>query len=111
MTSSAAPRHFELRTYTANPGKLENIHDRFRNHTIGIFKRLGMTNFLYWRPVADQPALTDKMVYVMAYPTPAARTTMWQAFCAGRRMEKGRHRKREERPAPQDRPAASSRSS
>jgi len=80
LASSVAPRHFELRTYTANPGKLENIHDRFRNHTMGIFKRLGMTNVLYWRPVADQPALTDKMVYLMAYPTPAARTTMWQAF-------------------------------
>jgi hypothetical protein len=82
LTPSATPRHFELRTYTANPGKLENIHDRFRNHTIGIFSRLGMTNVLYWRPVADQPAQVDKMVYLMAYPTAAARTTMWQAFTA-----------------------------
>jgi hypothetical protein len=39
-----------------------------------------MTNFLYFRPVADQPAQTDKMVYIMAYPSSAARTTMWQAF-------------------------------
>jgi len=80
LTPSATPRHFELRTYTANPGKLENVHDRFRNHTMGIFSRLGMTNYLYWRPVADQPDQTDKMVYLMAYPTPAARTTMWSAF-------------------------------
>ncbi len=78
--SPSAPRHWELRTYTANPGKLENIHNRFRNHTMGIFSRLGMTNFLYFRPVADQEAQTDKMVYIMAYPTQAARTTMWQAF-------------------------------
>jgi NIPSNAP len=82
LRSLANPRHFELRTYTANPGKLENVHDRFRNHTTGIFSRIGMTNFLYWRPVADQPAMTDKMVYLMAYPTPAARTTMWQSFAA-----------------------------
>ncbi|OYX49824.1 MAG: hypothetical protein B7Y90_06070 [Alphaproteobacteria bacterium 32-64-14] len=79
-TSSATPRYWELRTYTATAGNLENIHKRFRNHTVGIFSRLGMTNFLYWRPVADQPAMTDKMVYMMAYPTAAARTTMWQAF-------------------------------
>ncbi len=79
-TSSTTPRLWELRTYTATPGKLENVHNRFRNHTIGIFSRLGMTNFQYWRPVADQPAMTDKMVYMMAYPTAAARTTMWQAF-------------------------------
>lgn len=80
--SAASPRHFELRTYTANPGKLENIHTRFREHTTTIFSRLGMTNFLYWRPVADQPALDSKMVYMLAYPSPAARTTMWQAFSA-----------------------------
>jgi len=78
--ASGAPRHWELRTYTANPGKLENVHNRFRNHTTSIFSRLGMTNFAYWRPVADQPSMTDKMVYMLAYPTPAARTTMWQAF-------------------------------
>lgn len=80
LSSSATPRHWELRTYTANPGKLENVHNRFRNHTIGIFSRLGMTNYLYFRPVADQEKMTDKMVYIMAYPSSAARTTMWQAF-------------------------------
>ncbi len=80
LSSSSTPRHWELRTYTANPGKLENVHARFRNHTMSIFSRLGMTNYLYWRPVADQPAQTDKMIYLMAYPTAAARTTMWQAF-------------------------------
>jgi hypothetical protein len=80
LTPSATPRHWELRTYTANPGKLENIHNRFRNHTMGIFSRLGMTNYLYFRPVADQEKMTDKMVYIMAYPSAAARTTMWAAF-------------------------------
>jgi len=82
LRSAGAARHFELRTYTANAGKLENVHTRFREHTTGIFSRLGMTNFLYWRPIADQPALANKMVYMLAYPTPAARTTMWQAFSA-----------------------------
>lgn len=80
LKSFATARHFELRTYTANAGKLENVHDRFRGHTTGIFSRLGMTNFMYWRPVADQPTMVDKMVYLLAFPTPAARTTMWQAF-------------------------------
>jgi hypothetical protein len=88
LTPSATPRHFEYRTYTAAPGKLENIHARFRDHTPRIFERLGMTNYLYWRPVADQPAQTDKMMYLMAYPTPAARTTMWQAFGADPEWQK-----------------------
>jgi hypothetical protein len=80
LASPASPRFWELRTYTANPGKLEDIHNRFRNHTTRIFSRLGMTNYLYFRPVADQEAMTDKMVYILNYPSQAARTTMWQAF-------------------------------
>ncbi|MFZ4686783.1 MAG: NIPSNAP family protein [Hyphomonadaceae bacterium] len=88
LTASPVARHFEYRTYTANPGKLENIHARFRDHTMRIFSRIGMTNYLYWRPVADQPAQTDKMMYLMAYPTPAARTTMWQAFGADEEWKK-----------------------
>ena len=88
LTPSATPRHFEYRVYTGNPGKLENIHARFRDHTMRIVARLGMANYLYWRPVADQPAQTDKMAYMLAFPTAAARTTMWQAFGADEEWKK-----------------------
>lgn len=80
LASSATPRLFELRTYTANQGKLENIHARFRNHTTKIFSRLGMTNYLYWRPVDGQAGMENKMVYLMAYPNVAARTQAWRDF-------------------------------
>jgi len=33
---------FELRTYTATPGNLDNLHARFRNHTTRIFRKHGM---------------------------------------------------------------------
>ena len=79
---SAAPRHFELRTYTVMPGRLEDLHTRFRDHTLRIFAKHGMTNFLYWRPVADQPAMTDKMVYMLAFPNQEARNASWKAFGA-----------------------------
>ena len=36
-TSSAPPRCFELRTYTAAPGKLDALHARFREHTSALF--------------------------------------------------------------------------
>ena len=34
-------RVFELRTYTAPEGKLAELHARFRNHTMRIFKKHG----------------------------------------------------------------------
>src|ERR1700674_4037001 len=30
---------FEIRTYTAEPGKLDALHSRFRDHTLEIFKK------------------------------------------------------------------------
>jgi hypothetical protein len=33
---------YELRTYKANPGKLEALHTRFRDHTCRLFKKHGM---------------------------------------------------------------------
>jgi NIPSNAP len=82
LTPSSTARHFELRTYTAMPGRLEDLHTRFRDHTLRIFAKHGMTNYLYWRPVADQPAMTDKMVYLLAFPSQAARGAAWAAFGA-----------------------------
>jgi len=79
---SLSPRLFELRTYTVNPGKLENLHTRFRDHTLRIFAKHGMTNYLYWRPAADQPAMNDKMVYLLAFPNQEARNESWKAFGA-----------------------------
>src|SRR6218665_787698 len=37
-------RMFELRTYTASPDKLNDLLARFRNHTLKLFKKHGMTN-------------------------------------------------------------------
>lgn len=81
-TPSKTPRLFELRTYTTNPGKLEDLHARFRNHTLSIFAKHGMTSLLYWRPVDGQPSMNNKMVYLLAFPNQAARDADWMAFSA-----------------------------
>ena len=33
---------FELRTYVTNPGKLDNLNARFRDHTVALFKKHGI---------------------------------------------------------------------
>jgi hypothetical protein len=86
--SAAAARFFELRTYTANPGKLEDLHSRFRDHTLTIFAKHGMTNFLYWRPTGGQPQLDNKLVYLLAFPNLEARTTAFRNFSADPEWQK-----------------------
>lgn len=70
-------RCFEMRTYFAPPGKLDELHARFRNHTMKLFKKHGMENIGYWVPVDNKE---NKLVYLLAYPNRAARETSWKAF-------------------------------
>ena len=38
---------YELRTYYANEGKIDALHERFRNHTMKLFEKHGMQNAEY----------------------------------------------------------------
>ena len=42
LQAQSAARVFELRTYTAPEGKLDNLQARFRDHTMRLFERHGM---------------------------------------------------------------------
>lgn len=77
-------RTFELRTYYANPGKLEALNTRFREHTNALFQKHGMTLVAYWMPVAAAPAegTGGTLIYVLAYPSVEAREAAWKAFGA-----------------------------
>ncbi|PYQ51686.1 MAG: NIPSNAP family protein [Acidobacteria bacterium] len=75
-------RCFELRTYTAAPGKLEALHARFRDHTTALFQKHGMTVVGYWVPRDKDKGADNTLVYMLAYPDCAAREKAWQAFRA-----------------------------
>lgn len=70
---------YELRTYYANPGKLEALHTRFRDHTVKLFEKHGMENVGYWVPTANDERI---LIYLMAYPNREARDASWKAFMA-----------------------------
>jgi NIPSNAP len=75
-------RCYEIRTYTAAPGKLEDLHARFRNHTMKIFKKHGMEVVGFWGPADKENGSGNKLVYVMAFPNRGARDKAWKAFGA-----------------------------
>lgn len=84
VSSSAAAaekdgRVYELRTYYAAPGKLDALHARFREHTMKLFEKHGMTNIGYWVPV-DNPE--HKLIYIVAFPSAEARVKAWNNFGA-----------------------------
>ena len=73
-------RVFELRTYTASPGKLDALNARFRNHTLALFRKHGMEIVGFWMPVDKEAGAGETLVYILAHQSRAAATASWQAF-------------------------------
>jgi hypothetical protein len=72
---------FELRTYTAPEGKLPDLNARFRNHTMRIFQKHGMTNVGYWVP-QDAPAKDNTLIYIISHASRDAAKKSWADFAA-----------------------------
>jgi hypothetical protein len=81
VQAAAADHVFELRTYTAPPGKLDALKARFRDHTIRLFKKHGMEAIGYWTP-QDKPNSENTLIYVLVHPSREAATKNWAEFQA-----------------------------
>jgi NIPSNAP len=77
----AQTRVFELRTYTANPGKFEAMKNRFRDHILPLFKKHNLTVVGFWSP-ADAPASENTLIYILAHESREAAKKNWAAFSA-----------------------------
>jgi hypothetical protein len=75
-------RCYEIRTYTAASGKLEELHARFRNHTLKIFKKHGMEVVGFWGPTDKEKGSENTLIYILAFPTREARDNAWKNFRA-----------------------------
>lgn len=90
-SSVAAPeRLFELRTYTTNPGKLEGLHARFRDHTVALFAKHGIESIGYWTPMDEAKGRDNKLVYLIAHKSLEGRAAARKAFGADPRWKSAR---------------------
>ena len=69
--SAAGNRVFEMRTYTTHPGKLDDLHKRFREHTNRIFQKHGMELIAYWTPTEEtvRDAIAQQLILNKEYGT------------------------------------------
>lgn len=72
-------RLFEMRVYYAKPGKLDALNARFRDHTLKLFAKHGMTSLGYFVPINNTE---NKLVYFLAFADRAAHDAAWKAFGA-----------------------------
>jgi hypothetical protein len=85
--AAEAPQNafYEMRTYYAAPGKLDDLHTRFRDHTMQLFEKHGIHNVGYWVPVENPDS---KLIYILQYPSRDARETSWKEFMADPEWQK-----------------------
>jgi hypothetical protein len=68
---------YELRVYTAQPGKRDALAARFASRTAAIYARHGITNVGYWVPQQSDPEVgvsaENTFIYIRGYPSKAER--------------------------------------
>lgn len=82
VITPAGDRVFELRTYTCTPGNLPALDARFRDHTLGLFAKHGMTNLVYWHRAPGSPDADRMLVYLLAHAGRDAAKRSFDAFRA-----------------------------
>lgn len=82
VEKSGKPRVFELRTYITPPGKLDALHARFRDHTMKLFSKHGMSHLAYWTPTDAEKGAGTKLIYILAHDSKEAGLASFTAFRA-----------------------------
>jgi hypothetical protein len=73
-------RCFEMRTYYAMPGKLEDLNKRFRDHTCRLFQKHGIELVGFWIPQDKDKGADTKLIYILAHKTRDAAKKSYASF-------------------------------
>jgi hypothetical protein len=81
-SKASEPRLFELRTYTAAPGKLDDLNRRFREITLTLFKKHALASVAYWTPLDKAKGAENTLVYILAHKNKESAEKAWKEFRA-----------------------------
>jgi hypothetical protein len=87
VARAQSQRVFEVRTYTAPEGKLQDLHKRFRDHTLRIFKKHGMESVIYLAP-QDAPLKDTTLIYIISHANRDQAKKNWADFSADEEWKK-----------------------
>lgn len=82
VEAAAAPRAFELRTYTAEAGRLPALLSRFRDHTCKLFANHGIRSVVYWTPAGGEAGADNTLVYILVHESREKAKAAFDAFRA-----------------------------
>jgi hypothetical protein len=70
---------YELRVYRAVPGRLPKLIERFRDHTLKIWDRLGIKQVGFWTTMIGESE-GGELTYLLAWDSLADRESKWAAL-------------------------------
>jgi hypothetical protein len=70
---------YEWRIYTAAPGRMEALNNRFKNTTIKMFEKHGIKVIGFWETVIGT---SNILYYMLAYEDLCHREKAWNAFAS-----------------------------
>lgn len=80
LTLAGEGHVFEMRRYTTLPGKLPALDARFRNHTMSLFTKHGMTNLPYFHLDEGQEGSDTTLLYFLAHTSVESKEASFAAF-------------------------------
>ena len=72
----SSARVYDLRTYTAAPGKLEALKSRFQNHTLDFFDRHKIKVVGFFEPIET----SDTLLYITEFESSEDADRAWASF-------------------------------
>ena len=69
---------YELRVYTALPGRMPDLLARFKDHTVSIWQKHGIIPVGFWTTLIGH--FTRELPYILAWNFLADREIKWTAF-------------------------------
>ena len=87
VDAQSKKRVFELRTYTTDAGRVEQLVKRHRDGAIPLFEKHGMKLVGFWVPT-DAPQSGNTLTYILAHESRASAESGWKDFIAdpGRKL-------------------------
>jgi hypothetical protein len=85
---------YELAEYVSQPGAEEQLHARFRDHTLDLFARHGLNLAGMWTDDHD----TGRILYLLRFDDEDARERAWACFRADPNWQEVRARSENDGP-------------
>jgi len=69
---------YELRKYKVAQGRMNELHERFKSHTLRLFEKHGIKPIAFWTSVDDEDS--DYLTYLLQFDDLEAQKTAWKMF-------------------------------